>query len=131
MPQSPSHLPTRPRLRCPDGRRAGVPGALIRPTGPMPAAPALATAAAALSFQQLSAGEDYTCGVTTDEVPRHGGRVLRRGGDFFNQVSTGFRHTCGRTPAAVAYCWGSGFAGQLGNGTTASSPTPVAVAGPT
>jgi hypothetical protein len=37
------------------------------------------------------------------------------GGLFFSQVSAGYTHTCGRTPAAVAYCWGS-------NGEASSAP---------
>ena len=52
------------------------------------------------------------------------------GGLTFSQLSAGGFHTCGRTPAGVAYCWGRGFAGQLGNGGATSSLTPVAVAGP-
>jgi alpha-tubulin suppressor-like RCC1 family protein len=43
----------------------------------------------------------------------------------FYQVSGGARHTCGVTLDNRVYCWGDGY---LGDGTTASSTTPVAVA---
>src|SRR5919108_385350 len=48
----------------------------------------------------------------------------------FRQVSAGsFLHTCGVTTDDRAYCWGVNFLGQLGDGTTSLSLTPVAVAG--
>lgn len=97
-----------------------------------------------LSFTRVTASYSQTCGESLNRAYCWGGiffsdgtsgtsltPVAVPGGLNFNQVSTGFGHTCGRTPGAVAYCWGAGFFGQLGNGATASSPTPVAVAGPT
>src|SRR2546430_2355977 len=44
-------------------------------------------------------------------------------------VSAGFEHTCGLTTAGVAYCWGQGYAGKLGDGSTSDRSSPVLVAG--
>ena len=44
------------------------------------------------------------------------------GGDFGS-------HSCAITTGAAAYCWGFNGNGELGNGSTISSPTPVPVAG--
>ncbi|PYO64030.1 MAG: hypothetical protein DMD28_00275 [Gemmatimonadetes bacterium] len=44
-------------------------------------------------------------------------------------VSAGLYHSCGVTPSGATYCWGDNAFGQLGNGTTTSSLTPVAVSG--
>ena len=124
------------------------------PTRAVPTEPQAAVAAAtALSFSQLSAGSEHTCGVTTDaraycwgwgfygqlgigttpwtdSIPS---AVL--GGLSFRHVSAGGLHTCGVTTDYRAYCWGNnGYAGgadgALGDGTKGNTRlTPVAVAG--
>jgi alpha-tubulin suppressor-like RCC1 family protein len=44
-------------------------------------------------------------------------------------VSAGGFHSCGRTPANLAYCWGFNFTGQLGDGTNLRRTRPVRVVG--
>ena len=55
--------------------------------------------------------------------------VLVAGGVSFAAVSVGINHTCGRTAAGAAYCWGANAAGQLGDGTTTDRSSAVPVAG--
>jgi alpha-tubulin suppressor-like RCC1 family protein len=50
-------------------------------------------------------------------------------GLVFTSVSAGFDHSCGLTTTGAAYCWGYNGLGELGDGTTANSSTPVAVVG--
>ena len=44
-------------------------------------------------------------------------------------ISAGENHTCILNSNGNAYCWGDNVVGQLGNGSTESSMTPVAVSG--
>ncbi len=46
----------------------------------------------------------------------------------FVQLTGGAQHSCGLTKDHVAFCWGLNNHGQLGNGSTAGSVTPVRVA---
>ena len=45
------------------------------------------------------------------------------------RVSAGTYYTCAVRPGGAAYCWGYGYEGQLGSGSTANSSVPVAVSG--
>jgi alpha-tubulin suppressor-like RCC1 family protein len=106
--------------------------------------------AGGLSFARVTAGLDHTCGETTGnrgycwgwnekgslgdgsssgDVRLTPGPIA--GGLAFGQLTAGVFHTCGRTPTAVAYCWGDNSEGEIGDGTTTDRPTPTAVAGPT
>lgn len=52
------------------------------------------------------------------------------GGYIMIQVSAGDQHACGLSEFdRLAYCWGSGASGRIGNGGTNSSATPVPVVG--
>jgi len=48
-------------------------------------------------------------------------------GGAITQISVRFAHSCVTTLSGGAYCWGGGFAGQLGNNSTTNHESPVAV----
>jgi alpha-tubulin suppressor-like RCC1 family protein len=106
--------------------------------------------AGGLSFREVSAGLQYTCGVTTENVAycwgsngsgqlgdgtKTTGRLTPTavaGGLRFRQVAAGAAHTCGATTDNRAYCWGGNLDGQLGTGRWGrhnGSLTPAAVKG--
>lgn len=100
-----------------------------------------------LRFRLVSTGGVHTCGVTTNDRAfcwgwnRYGQigdntTTIRRlrptlvvGGQQFRQVDAGNYHTCGATTSSIAFCWGYGRDGQVGNGKAYLSFTPKRVAG--
>ena len=50
-------------------------------------------------------------------------------GSAITNIDAGARHSCALSTPGDAFCWGSNTFGQLGDGSTANWPTPVAVAG--
>jgi alpha-tubulin suppressor-like RCC1 family protein len=101
-----------------------------------------------LTFTSISVGGNHACGIanggvgycwgddtfgqlgdarnvnSTTPIPVSGGGAPA----VFSMISAGFQHTCALTSDGTAFCWGRGNFGQLGNGGTGNSDTPVAVA---
>ena len=104
-----------------------------------------------MRFLQLTAGRQFTCGITVDTRGRcwgtggkgqfgAGGGVPS--GSFgsrvpwpivdslrWQQLEAGGAHTCGITTDGRSYCWGSNQFGQVGDGTDSLRPAPVLIGG--
>ncbi|MDH3272233.1 MAG: Ig-like domain-containing protein [Gemmatimonadota bacterium] len=95
---------------------------------------------------RLVAGSAHTCGISQGRVFCWGSNSAGQLGDGTIQdrteptevqglggaprdLAAGAVHTCALMSGGQAYCWGQNSQGQLGNGTTRSSPTPAPVAG--
>lgn len=95
----------------------------------------------------IEAGSFHTCILTNTGTPRCWGRnqygQLGNGNKISQNspvnvvglgtgnlaIAAGFEHSCVLTGAGAVKCWGRNDHGQLGNGTTTDSLTPVAVSG--
>jgi hypothetical protein len=90
-----------------------------------------------LRFVALSSG-GATCGITTTgDTYCWGSAGVAIGSSLtprlitsipFVSIAAGLTHACGLTSTGMAYCWGSNSIGELGDGTTNASTTPVLVA---
>ena len=102
------------------------------------------------TFAVLGVGAEHTCGVTTggdaycwggnsygqlgnggDTALQHTSPIAVVGGLTFSSVSAAYLHTCGVATGGQAYCWGTNYFGQLGDGAsdTTHQDSPVAVVG--
>jgi alpha-tubulin suppressor-like RCC1 family protein len=105
--------------------------------------------AGGLSVRRITAGVFFTCAETLDsrawcwgsnsygQIGNNGARfanflkpVAVAGGLSVAQMGAGGWHACARTRDGAGYCWGDGFFGALGDGTSgagvmAFAPTPV------
>ena len=95
----------------------------------------------------IASGQDYSCAATSagafcwgeNEYGQLGNGTTTASptpvaahlpsGVSATAIAANFRHTCAAVNAGGVYCWGENDFGELGNGTTNNSPTPVQVSG--
>jgi alpha-tubulin suppressor-like RCC1 family protein/uncharacterized membrane protein len=114
-----------------DGAPSGVTGTFD---------PVVLSGEAAASTLTITVGEDAEPGEYELTVRASGDGVEEESVELpltirpvteWQQISSGFVHTCAITTSGDAYCWGRNHRGQLGDGnpTNAPQPVPVRVAG--
>ncbi|GIE36831.1 hypothetical protein Ait01nite_098760 [Actinoplanes italicus] len=108
--------------------------------------PVAVTTPAGVTFTQLAAGSNHTCGLGSDTRTYcwgygfygqlGNGDTLKRStpaevttpaGVTFTQLAAGWHFTCGLGSDTKAYCWGLNETSQLGDGGIANRSAPVAV----
>jgi alpha-tubulin suppressor-like RCC1 family protein len=78
-------------------------------------------------FGQLGNGGTTNSGVAVAVAPPN----AQTNPAAFSSISAGLTHTCAVSREGLAYCWGNGSDGQLGNGTTTlDAKVPLAVLAP-
>ncbi|HEX6374071.1 MAG TPA: hypothetical protein VF006_34405 [Longimicrobium sp.] len=102
-----------------------------------------------VTFTSITAAETHTCALDTtgqawcwgygangqlgggftfgDSIPA---QVTHPSGVTFASLDAEYRHTCAVSTTGQAYCWGTNSNGQLGDNTTTTRYTPVAVQQP-
>ena len=134
---------------------AGSSGQLGNGTTSMTKVPAAVNTTGVLAgktIKQISAGTSHTCAIASDDkaycwgagssgqlgngttsmtkVPVAVNTTGVLAGKTIKQISAGSSHTCAIASDDKAYCWGDGYPGQLGNGSTVNSSVPVHVYAP-
>jgi alpha-tubulin suppressor-like RCC1 family protein/uncharacterized protein YjbI with pentapeptide repeats len=113
-------------------------------------APVAVTMPTGVTFASIGAGAGHSCALTSTGMAYCWGdnglgrlgngtttnsstpvAVTMPAGVTFTSISVGSSHNCAITTIGTAYCWGENSQGKIGNGTTTSSTTPVAVTLPT
>jgi alpha-tubulin suppressor-like RCC1 family protein len=111
--------------------------------------PRAVTHPSGVTFTQLVTEVSHTCALTSGGQAYCWGRnengqlgnntttesntpvaVQQPSGVTFVSLTTGGSHTCARTSAGQAYCWGRNTEGQIGDGSNTRRLTPVAVSHP-
>jgi alpha-tubulin suppressor-like RCC1 family protein len=114
---------------------------------PRQSSPSPVRVAGGLTFSAVSVGDQFTCGLTTDDVAycwgdnefaqlgdgsttRSSEPVQVAGGLRFTSISAGIAGACALTASGAAYCWGANWSGEVGDSSANSglepSPRPVA-----
>ncbi|NBT26834.1 MAG: hypothetical protein EBT09_09835, partial [Actinobacteria bacterium] len=100
------------------------------------------------AYTALAAGDQHTCGLTNDWTAYCWGQnifgqlgdgtvgtirlvpMAVSGGQTYTALVASAYHTCGLATGGAAYCWGSNWKGELGDGTSGTARlVPVAVSG--
>jgi alpha-tubulin suppressor-like RCC1 family protein len=89
------------------------------------------------NYRAISAGLLHTCAIAADSTAWCWGPTAANrnapaavpGGYKFTAISAGFDYTCGITTTQDGVCWGTNDYGELGNGSTGASTSPVMVSG--
>ncbi len=90
-------------------------------------------------FVAIAAGDGFSCALDTSGAAYCWGRASAIGGTAsnvptlldptltFKAIDSFYRHSCGVTSGGEIYCWGKGANGELGDGNSNDSDTPVKV----